>query len=221
MSDARKTVEIDAHLRDTDRLEFFSDGVFAIAATLLVVELKAPHAHSLEGTTLLAALGQQWPSYLAFAASFLFIGISWAAHHDMFRYIRRTNHVLLMINLLFLMCIAAQPFSTALVAEYLGKPGERSAVLVYYGVLLMATLTYNAVWHYAIHFRLIEPHMDSRLQRALTKEHATAPLLPASAFVIAVWSVLFSLIPILVLYAYFAFPRATERFHAKHDARCA
>jgi uncharacterized membrane protein len=136
---------MEAYVRDTDRLEFFSDCVFAIAATLLCFDLKAPRPEDLHGTTLREALGHQWPSYVAFAASFLFIGIAWAAHHDMFHYIRRTNHILLMINLIFLMSIALQPFSTALMAEHFGKPGERTAALIYYGVLLVAGLSYNAV----------------------------------------------------------------------------
>src|SRR4026208_1252672 len=115
--------------RETDRLEYFSDAVIAIAATLLSVDLKAPRADALSGTTLLEALIQRWPSYLAFAVSFLFIGISWAAHHDMFNYVRRTNHIMLILNLIFLMGIALQPFSTALLAEHIGEEGERTAAM--------------------------------------------------------------------------------------------
>jgi uncharacterized membrane protein len=116
--------------KDTERLEYFSDAIIAIAATLLVVELRPPRAERLGGMTLLETLAHEWPSYVAFAISFLFIGIAWAAHHDMFRYIRRTTHGLLIINLFFLMAIALQPFSTALLAEHYGKPGERTAALV-------------------------------------------------------------------------------------------
>jgi uncharacterized membrane protein len=78
---------------------------------------------------------------VAFAATFIFIGIAWAAHHhDMFHYIRRNNHIPLMINLLFLISIALQPFSTALMAEHFGKPNERAAAFIYYGVLLPGRL---------------------------------------------------------------------------------
>lgn len=197
--------------RETERLEYFSDAVIAIAATLLSVDLKAPHADALSGTTLLEALVQQWPSYLAFVVSFLFIGISWAAHHDMFNYVRRTNHIMLILNLMFLMGIALQPFSTALLAEHIGEEGERTAAMVYYGVLLLTSVSYNAVWRYAIWRGLIEDCLDARMLRALSIEHAVAPLLHLSALLVAFWSVPLSLIPVLMLYVFFALPRVAER----------
>ena len=140
---------------DTDRTEYFSDAIIAIAATLLVVDLKPPRSENLAGATLWDALAHDSPSFVAFAVSFVFIGIAWAAHHDMFRYIRRTNHVLLILNLIFLMAIALQPFSTALIAEHYGKPTEMTAALVYYGILLSASLSYNAVWWYAVQGGLV------------------------------------------------------------------
>jgi uncharacterized membrane protein len=146
---------MEAYLRETNRLEFFSDGVFAIAATLLCIDLKVPRADDLAGTTLLAALARQWPSFVAFAATFIFIGIAWAAHHDMFHYIRRTNHIPLMINLLFLVSIALQPFSTALMAEHFGKPNERAAAFIYYGVLLPGRLKLQCILDLWSHSSLV------------------------------------------------------------------
>ena len=211
---------MDAYLRETDRLEFYSDGVFAIAATLLCVDLRVPRPDELAGTTLLDALAQHWPSFVAFFASFFFIGIAWAAHHDMFHYIRRTNHILLMINLIFLVCIALQPFSTALVAEYFGTPHEHTAAFIYYAVLLLAGLSYNAIWFYASRSSLTERRLDDRLRRALNREYAIVPLLFAAAMVTSLWSVRWSFIPVLTLYVFFALPRVTERFHRRaHSQR--
>jgi uncharacterized membrane protein len=211
---------MEAYLRETDRLEFYSDGVFAIAATLLCVDLKVPRPNELAGTTLLDALAQHWPSFVAFFASFFFIGIAWAAHHDMFHYIRHTNHILLMINLVFLVSIALQPFSTALMAEYFGKPHEQTAAFIYYAVLLLAGLSYNAIWLYASHSSLTETRLDDRLRRALTREYAIVPLLFATAMVTSLWSVRWSFIPVLALYVFFALPRVTERFHRRaHSQR--
>jgi uncharacterized membrane protein len=211
---------MEAYLRETDRLEFYSDGVFAIAATLLCVDLRVPRPDELAGTTLLHALAQHWPSFAAFFASFFFIGIAWAAHHDMFHYIRYTNHILLMINLIFLVCIALQPFSTALLAEYFGKPHEHTAAFIYYGVLLLAGLSYNAIWLYASRSSLTERRLDDRLRSALNREYAVVPLLFAAAMVTSLWSVRWSLIPVLILYAFFALPRVTERFHRRaHSQR--
>ena len=200
---------------DTDRTEYFSDAIIAIAATLLVVDLKPPRSEDLAGATLWDALAHDSPNFVAFAVSFVFIGIAWAAHHDMFKYIRRTNHVLLILNLIFLMAIALQPFSTALIAEHYGKPNERAAALVYYGILLSASLSYNAVWWYAVQSGLVSDDLDPQLLRALSLEHVAAPVLHAVALVVAIWSVPLSLIPLGLVYLVFALPRVTERCAAK------
>ena len=88
------------------RTEAFSDGVFAIAITLLVIEIGVPHLEDEpEGTTLVGALMDRWPSYLGYVISFLVIGTVWANHHNRFRFIVRSDHVLLFLNTLFLMWI--------------------------------------------------------------------------------------------------------------------
>jgi uncharacterized membrane protein len=198
--------------RDTERLEYFSDAVIAIAATLLSADLYRPTARSLGDESLLRVLIDQWPSFFAFVVSFLFIGIAWAAHHDMFHYIRRTDHVLLVLNLFFLMGIAVQPFSTALLAEHLGHREEQTAALVYYGVLLLTSLGYNVVWLYAVRWGLVYKQTDARLLRTLSIEHGVPLLLHAAALLIACWSVPFSFVPVLVAYAFFAIPRLSERW---------
>ncbi|MBA2712872.1 MAG: DUF1211 domain-containing protein, partial [Rubrobacteraceae bacterium] len=117
----------------TNRTEAFSDGVFAIAATLLVLELKIPHA---ESGGLLGALLEQWPSYATYVVSFLTIGIIWVNHHAILDRTRRVNRALLFINLIFLMVVAAIPFPTAVFADYL-KEGhdERLAAAIYGGTM--------------------------------------------------------------------------------------
>src|SRR5919205_946635 len=111
---------------DTGRIETFSDGVFAIAMTLLVIEIGVPHiGDEAEGTTLFGALVAQWPSYLGYTISFLQIGVIWSNHHNRFSFIERSDHILLFLNILFLMCVAFIPFPTALLAEYL-QGTERS-----------------------------------------------------------------------------------------------
>jgi uncharacterized membrane protein len=202
--------------RNTDRLEFFSDAVIAIAATLLAVELHPPRPDELGQATLLQAIGHEWASYLAFAISFLFIGIAWAAHHDMFNYIKRTNHTLLVLNLFFLMGIALQPFSTALLSEYWRQPEERTATLIYHGILLTTSLCFNAVWLYAVNqHRLVEDGVDSHLLRTIIREHSFAPISHATAFVVALWNTTLSFIPLLVLYIFFALPRIGDRIAKK------
>src|SRR5438445_1319433 len=91
--------------RDTGRIEAFSDGVIAVAITLLILDVHVPNVK----TGLLQALLNQWPTYLGYVASFLVITIFWANHHNMFRHIQQVDYALLLINSLFLMCIAFIP----------------------------------------------------------------------------------------------------------------
>jgi uncharacterized membrane protein len=119
--------------RPTDRLEYFSDAVLAIAATLLATELPKPETE----TGLLQAIVKEWPSYAAFAASFLFICIAWSNHHNMFNYIRQTDQYLLILNTLFLMFVTLMSFTTGLLARHVGKPDERTAALIYHGTLVL------------------------------------------------------------------------------------
>lgn len=193
--------------RPTDRLEYFSDAVVAIAATLLATQLPKPETE----TGLLQAIVKQWPSYAAFAASFLFICIAWSNHHDMFIYIRQTDQYLLILNILFLMFVTLQSFTTGLLARHVGKPDERTAALIYHATLVLMTLFYNCIWWYAIRANeILKEHTDTSLIRSLTKEYAIAPALHLAALIICLWSVPFSIIPILLLYVYFALPRVSE-----------
>jgi uncharacterized membrane protein len=119
----------------TNRLEAFSDGVFAIAITLLVLELHVPEPESGElGHELLA----QWPSYAAYFVTFLTIGIIWINHHAAFSRLRSVDHSILMLNLLLLLTVSVLPFTTSLMAEYLKEgEGERLAAGIYGASLLV------------------------------------------------------------------------------------
>ena len=108
----------------TGRLEAFSDGVIAIAITLLVLEISVPHA---DAGDLGDALLDQWPSYAAFGLSFVVIGIMWVSHHSMFERIAAVDRRLLFLNLLLLLGIGFLPFPTALLAEYVREGGEQLA----------------------------------------------------------------------------------------------
>src|SRR5919204_1610930 len=128
---------------ESDRLETFCDGVFAIAITLLILEIKVPtpeHVHAAGG--LLPALAALWPSYVGYLIGFFTIGIMWTNHHAIFQYVRRTDRYFLLINVAFLMLIAFLPFPTALLAEYLPEPEaeRRIAVAVYSAAVLAIAL---------------------------------------------------------------------------------
>lgn len=143
--------------RPTRRLVAFSDAVFAIAVTLLVLEIRPPtdYAHLLHG------LGVLWPSYLAYALTFLFIGQVWANHHVMYDHIRVADRVILLLNTLLLMIVAFLPFATAVLAGALRSGNGLRTAVVFYGIAFdAAALTFNAVWQYAARHRLLSETLD-------------------------------------------------------------
>src|SRR6185312_7081474 len=138
--------------RDTGRLVAFSDAVFAITITLLVLEIRPPTDY----TNLLHGLAVLWPSYLAYAVTFLFIGQVWANHHVMFDHIRAADRVILLLNTLLLMAVVFLPFATSVLAGALHKGHGLRVAVVFYGLAFDATaLTFNGVWQYARRHRLL------------------------------------------------------------------
>ncbi|TMM17532.1 MAG: DUF1211 domain-containing protein [Actinobacteria bacterium] len=125
------------------RLEAFSDGVFAIAITLLVLDIHVPEARS--GVSLAHQLGAQWPSYAAYLTSFLTIGIIWINHHAMIRRLRAIDHTIMTLNLLLLLTIGVLPFTTALVAAYVKQGhGQHLAAAIYSGSYLLMSIVFAA-----------------------------------------------------------------------------
>jgi uncharacterized membrane protein len=130
------------------RFEAFSDGVFAIAITLLVLEIHLPDAETLSNEQLLHYLAHLWPQLLTYVTSFATIGIIWLNHHSTFVHIERVDRGTLALNLLLLLTVCFVPFPTALVAKY----GALPASTVLYGATLTAMgLSYGALWYYAVH----------------------------------------------------------------------
>jgi uncharacterized membrane protein len=134
----------------TGRLEAFSDGVFAIAITLLVLDLHVPRSSdSPTGQLLGAALLRQWPAYFAYATSFVTILIMWVNHHHIIARLAKADHTFLFLNGLLLMAVSVVPFPTSIPAEYLQRPGQTVAAAVYTGTFVVLALVYNLWWHYA------------------------------------------------------------------------
>jgi uncharacterized membrane protein len=156
--------------RDTMRLVAFSDAVFAITITLLVLEIKPPRDENL-----LRGLLDLWPSYLAYALTFLFIGQVWVNHHVMFDHIRAADRAVLLLNTLLLMVVAFLPFATSVLAEALRSGhGQRTAV-GFYGIAFGVTaLTFNAVWQYARRHRLLSEALGSAGATAISRRFQLA-----------------------------------------------
>lgn len=181
-------------LTGTTRLEGFSDGVFAIAITLLVLEIRVPPLQATaNGHELVAALRALWPSYLGYLISFVTLGIMWVNHHSMFHYVCRSNFHFLLINVFFLMCISFLPFPTALLAEYLPvADGRQVATAFYSAVLFVIALGFNAVWRYAVSGnRLLDPEADREAVNTISRRYLIGPTAYGVAFGLAfvnVWA---------------------------------
>jgi uncharacterized membrane protein len=148
---------------ETARLETFSDGVFAIAATLLILEVhRAPGSVS-------HGLVHAWPSYVAYAISFLTIGIIWVNHHTVMQQIARVDRTFLFINVVFLMVVAFSPFPTRVLAENL-RDGSHAAAFAYGLTFTLMAISYGVMWFYAAHERrLIAPEADPRVVTGISR----------------------------------------------------
>jgi uncharacterized membrane protein len=196
---------------ETARVEAFSDGIFAIAITLLVLEIKVPAPDLTgHGSTLLAALLNLWPSYIGYLISFVTIGIMWVNHHSMFVLIRRTDRYFLFISVFFLMCIAFLPFPTAVLAEYLSEPkGRRLAVALYSATFVLIALAYNGLWWYAVrNGRLLEENADREAVQTISRRYLMGPIAYAISFALAFINPWASLAVHGLLAAFFILPVA-------------
>jgi uncharacterized membrane protein len=148
----------------TSRLEAFSDGVFAIAGTLLVLELRVPE----DTTDLVGALVRLWPAYAAYLVSFLTIGIIWVNHHTLLEHCTRVDRRFLYLNLLLLIAVGIVPFPTALVGQYILSEHGATAALVVYGLgAVLIAIAFTGVFLYATHdHRLVGDAAAARRIRA-------------------------------------------------------
>jgi uncharacterized membrane protein len=198
----------------TARMEAFSDGVFAIAATLLVLEIGVGTGADQH---LGRALVDLWPSYLAYATSFLIIGIIWVNHHECVACMARVNRTMLFINIVFLMVVAFIPFPTKLVADHLQKSGEHAAVYAYVITLIAMSVLYNVWWRYARHDRrLIAESVPQSRVDAISRAFDPGAALYLIVLVVAFFSPLASVILTLILAAFYIpagalFERASAR----------
>ena len=184
----------------TSRLEAFSDGIFAIAATLLVLEFGlSAHQHDLG-----SALLHLWPAYLAYVTSFVTIGIIWMNHHFCLETIARADRTLMFANVLLLLTVAFLPFPTRLVAEYLQRPGEQTAVYAYDATFVLMAVLFNLWWRYARGGRrLIGDAVPESALRAIDRAFTPGVPMYGAAFLLAFWSPLASVVFTLAIAAFY------------------
>lgn len=180
--------------------------MFAIAITLLIIEIGVPHVVGDE--SLSEKLTRLWPSYLAYVISFLVIGMVWANHHNRFRLISRSDQILLFLNVVTLMCVAFIPFPTALLAEYIRDAEHRTtAVAVYSGTLAVNAVFFTLLWLYAAgNYRLIDRSVNPSLLRAMTRRYIFGMIMFILAFALAFLSPAASLALIVTLVLLYVLP---------------
>lgn len=193
----------------TARVQALADGIFAIALTLLVFEIKVPSSGSVTSAQLPAALVALWPKFAAFALSFVMLGISWIGHHNQFHFIRRSNRALLWLNLAFLVFIAFIPFSANLLGEF---PESQLAVVIYCGNLSAAGLALYFHWVYGVgRGRLTDAPVDPAVSRVLRLRVLFAPAIFSTAIAVSFASVKASLLICLVVPVIYFVPGRIDR----------
>jgi uncharacterized membrane protein len=199
--------------KETTRVEAFSDGVFAIAITLLVLDLKVPKAESLAtGSTLWNYLISQWPVFAAYLVSFCTILIMWVSHHQLFNQIHRTDEAFLFINGFLLLFISITPFPTSLLAEHLQHEFASTAMAIYAGNAFIIAILFNALWRYAAHNnRLLHKHVDAVFVKGVNKQYWIGPPLYFVAFVLAFINVTASILTCALLALFFSFTSFLNR----------
>ena len=188
----------------TDRLEAFSDGVFAIAITLLVLLIRIPTPQQ---GRLIHSLAELWPSYAAYVVSFFTIGIIWVNHHAQFRQIERADRTLLFLNLLLLMWVSLLPFPTALVADFLRAGGDRvTATAVYSAVMEVMSLSFFLLWRHATRAGLLTAKLSSAAVWRLTRRNMVGQFAYLVAFAAAFLSAPLSLLICGAAALYYIYP---------------
>lgn len=210
--------------KETGRIEAFSDGVFAVAITLLVLNLQLPR--SLGTGNLAEWLVGQWPLFLAFVTSFALVGVMWINHHRIFSLITHSDSMLMGLNLALLLMVVFVPFPTALVAQYISLAStntnflvnQRTAALLYNGTNIVLAIAFIALWQYATHKgRLLGKNANLQAVEAISKQYRFGPLFYAAAFGLAWIYVPASIMLNLLMAVYFAIPARKPRSIAKAE----
>ena len=194
------TVETKA--KETGRIEAFSDGVFAFAITLLVLNLKDP---ALSGGGLLQGLMNQWPTFFAFVTSFMTILIMWVGHHEMFTYIVRADRRFMFLNGFLLFFVTLTPFTTSLVADHILASDSGTAAVVYSGSFLLLGVAWNFLWRHASGpNKLIREDITAADIKTFSRNFYVGPICYTLALLVALVSGIASVVLILAVAVFFA-----------------
>jgi uncharacterized membrane protein len=203
---------------ETGRIEAFSDGVFAIAITLLIIEVHVPgreHADVLSRELL-----DLWPSYLGYLTSFLTIGVMWINHHHVFSLIDRVDRTMLLLNTLLLLMVAFVPFPTAVLAQFVETGGARAAAVLFGATLTLTAITFFVWWRYASSGRrLIASSVPDETIDDITRAYTPGTLLYGGAMLVAFLEPWASAALYLAIAVFYALPLAQWRARLTRSPR--
>ncbi|GEJ43971.1 TMEM175 family protein [Chryseobacterium sp. ON_d1] len=192
--------------KETLRIEGFSDGVFAIAVTLLVLDLHFPEENSIQnGNDLLVFLKNQWPAFLAFILSFFSIFIMWVNHHKIFKQIYSRNSAIMFANGLILFLVSAVSYPTALLARYFDGEASSVVVALYTGIFVLINLAYNLLWFLATrNKKLLRPGITDAAIKKIHNNYLYGLPIYVVALILSFWIPALSLLIILGLWIFWA-----------------
>jgi uncharacterized membrane protein len=205
--------ETSQELKETGRIEAFSDGVFAVAVTLLILTIQVPPESQPDIRSFVL---KQWPFFLAYLVSFLTILIMWANHHSIFNLVVRTDRILIILNGILLMLITFFDYPTAIVGAAL-RAGryQQFATMFYTGTLVVVTIVYNIFWRYiAAHTRLLDEHVNPATVQKISREYRFGPIFYVVAFALAYFNALAGILATLALAIYFGLTARIAPVHS-------
>jgi uncharacterized membrane protein len=192
-------------MNETARIEAFSDGIFSIAATLLVLELKRPPA----GLPFWTGMMTMWPGFVSFVLSFFFIGIMWINHHRLFVHIQKADDLLMAVNLLLLLGVVFVPYPTELMAASITMPDpnySRNVAIFYNATYLMMSLFYNLLWYVCRRRKLLDGEDDHETMHQVSRQFLIGPVFYTACLAVTWWSVPISLAMNAAMALYFLLP---------------
>ena len=186
---------------ETARVEAFSDGVLAIAITLLVLDIPIPS----ESRDLGTQLRENWPHYLAFVTAFLTIAVMWANHHDLFRIIDKTDRGLMLANAFLLLTISFLPFPTGVLAEHMQDDGSsrQAALLTYGGTMFVIAIAYNVLWRYVRTRGLLRDDLPADTVTSVNKAYNSALVVYGAALLLSFFAAWLSIVVWIGLAVFF------------------
>ena len=179
--------------KNTGRIEAFSYGVFAIAITLLVLNIEVPRSADLKDS-LLMELGKHWGNYLAFVIGFFSILVCWINHHHICKHISRCDNNMQILNSLILLAVVVVPFSTSLLAEYINQEEQQTAIAIYGVTYCFIALVYYLMWNYAYKNKFTVPDADEKILKGTKRIYVVGIFYTLFAFAISFASVILALV---------------------------